>query len=414
VAIKPYDWSNGATLHDHTRRKHKILREYFGKYVDVRCRIPKQSRFRLAIIDGFAGAGRYKCGTGGSPIIFIEELRAATDAINLQRLSQDLGPLEIECLLVLNDEDTQAVSLLRSHCEPLVAEIRDSCPKLHLSVQYLNGEFEQLYPTIAQLISSGRYRNVLVNLDQCGYAQVSLRTLSAIMRSAPSVETFLTYAIQTLLAFLVKDDPKRLVAQLRHLGITSANLSTIEGLMGHEAFLGAAEKMVFHQFAQCAMFVSPFSIKNPEGWRYWLIHFANNYRARQVYNNILHDNASAQAHFGRSGLDMLSYDPGQDEGSLYLFDVDGRSAARRQLFDDIPRLLTDVGDALGVADFYTSIYNTTPAHTDDIHQAIMDNDDVEVLTPAGGIRRRANTIEVGDTLRLTAQRTFFPVFFGKK
>ena len=80
--------------------------------------------------------------------------------------------------------------------------------------------------------------------------------------------------------------------------------------MSQKDWLGTAEKIVFDAFRLCATYVSPFSINNPGGWRYWLIHFANAYRARQDYNNILHDNASLQAHFGRSGLNMLSFDPG--------------------------------------------------------------------------------------------------------
>jgi len=55
---KPYKWSEGAKLEEHSRRKHKILREYFYEYLKVRCQNPKQQRFRLAIMDGFAGGGR--------------------------------------------------------------------------------------------------------------------------------------------------------------------------------------------------------------------------------------------------------------------------------------------------------------------------------------------------------------------
>jgi hypothetical protein len=169
---------------------------------------------------------------------------------------------------------------------------------------------------------------------------------------------------------------------------------------------------VFEAFRTCAPFVSPFSINNPEGWRYWLIHFANFYRARQVYNNILHDNSSAQAHFGRSGLNMLSYDPDHDGGTLYLFDEPARQAARTQLLEDIPRLITESGDVIAMSEFYENIYNITPAHTDDVHAAMMDNPDVEVITPGGGERRKANTIMVDDLLRLKAQKSFFPMFFS--
>jgi hypothetical protein len=180
--------------------------------------------------------------------------------------------------------------------------------------------------------------------------------------------------------------------------------------MNNSAWLGTAERIVFDAFKRCAAFVSPFSINNPDGWRYWLIHFANFYRARQEYNNILHANSSAQAHFGRSGLNMLSYDPAHD-GALYLFDPAGRTEAKKQLFDDIPRLVTDFGDTVGVGEFYGNIYNATPAHMDDVHAVIIDNPDLEVITDSGGERRKANTIRATDTLRIKRQRSF-PIFFG--
>ena len=55
---KPYQWAAGATLEEHSKRKHKILHEYFARYMAVRCQLPQQERFRLAIVEGFAGAGR--------------------------------------------------------------------------------------------------------------------------------------------------------------------------------------------------------------------------------------------------------------------------------------------------------------------------------------------------------------------
>ncbi|MGE0034118.1 MAG: three-Cys-motif partner protein TcmP [Xanthobacteraceae bacterium] len=75
-----YSWESGVELEEHTRRKHKILREYLARYLAVRCAFPQQSKFRLAIVEGFAGGGRYKGGEPGSPLVFIEELRAAAEA----------------------------------------------------------------------------------------------------------------------------------------------------------------------------------------------------------------------------------------------------------------------------------------------------------------------------------------------
>jgi len=410
MAEKPYEWADGATLEDHSRRKHKILREYFAEYLTVRCKLPQQERFRLAIVDGFAGGGRYQCGTAGSPLIFVEELKRAIETVNVQRAAQGMGLIEIECLLILNDHNRDAIEALKANIAPLQAEIVENVSKLHLRIVYLTEAFEVVYPQMKALLDQGRYRNVLFNLDQCGHSHVQRQTLLDIMRSYHSVEIFYTFAIEALVSFLQKSDPVQLAAQLRPFDIDATHLGTLNGAMSKSNWLGAAERLVFETFRTCAPFVSPFSINNPDGWRYWLIHFGNFYRARQVYNNILHENSSAQAHFGRSGLNMLSYDPSHEDGSLYLFDLSGREAAKTQLLTDIPKLISGSGDVIGVGDFYESIYNSTPAHTDDVHSAIIENPDVEVITPAGGERRKANTIAVGDMLKLKPQTSFYPMF----
>jgi three-Cys-motif partner protein len=412
MVAKPYSWEAGAKLEEHSKRKHKILREYFARYLTVRCQLPQQARFRLALVEGFAGGGRYACGAAGSPIIFIEELRAATEQFNIKRKSDGMAPLDIECLLIFNDEDRDAIELLKTFIEPMRATVKAEIPKLHLHAEYLNNPFEVAYPEIKRLLERGRYRNVVFNLDQCGHSHVRRETLTDIMASFTSAEIFYTFAITSLLAFLRKADPKMLATQLKSIGAASTNLSSLEGRMSNNDWLGAAERLVFASFRACATYVSPFSINNPDGWRYWLIHFANNYRARQEYNNVLHQNSSMQAHFGRSGLDMLYYDPINDANALYLFDVSGRDESKKQLSDDIPRLLTDFGDTIGVGEFYANIYNMTPAHMDDVHAAIIDNPELEVITESGGERRKANTIEARDTLRMKRQRTFFPIFLS--
>lgn len=407
---KAYAWDDGAILDEHSRRKHKILREYFYQYITVRCQNPQQSKFRLSVIDAFSGGGRYACGSSGSPIIFIEELHRALEAVNSRRVSQGLGTVEIECLLIFNDALPNVTEILKENCEPLVASLKLSCPKLHLKIVYLSKKFEEAYPVIKGLVSS-RFRNIVWNLDQCGHVQVDVATISEIMRSTSSVEIFYTFAIDSLLTFLSRTNPELMAQQVRHLDINPTDLRAIDGIASNEAWLGAAERIVFETFQSCAQYVSPFSITNPNGWRYWLIHFANNYRARQVYNDILHENGT-QAHFGLPGLHMLHYNPAS-EGSLYLFEAEHRTKAKLKLLEDIPRLVSESGDAMLVGDFYAAAYSATPAHKDDIHSAMMGSEDLEVLTPAGGARRKSHQISVGDTLRLKNQRSFF-ILLGDK
>jgi hypothetical protein len=76
------------------------------------------------------------------------------------------------------------------------------------------------------------------------------------------------------------------------------------------------------------------------------------------------------------------------------------------------RLISESGDVIGMGNFYENTYNITPAHTNDVHAAIIDNPDIEVITPSGGERRKAKTIVVSDVLKLKAQKSFFPIFFN--
>ena len=406
---KPYNWSDGAELADHSRRKHSIVREYFADYLRVRCQLPQQSKFRLAVVDGFAGGGRYKCGAAGSPIIFIEELERAVETLNIARAANGMATLDVEALLIFNDLDRGAIETLKGNVASIEGKIKSTRPRLHLRIEYRNASFEIAYPAIRALLQQGQYPNVLFNLDQCGHTHVAIPTLNDILQSFRSAEIFYTFVIDSLVAFLNKSNPAVLTAQLAPLGIKPEQITSLQSAMlSRRDWLGAAERIVFDVFKSCAPYVSPFSINNPEGWRYWLIHFTNSYRAREVYNDVLHDNSSIQAHFGRSGLDMLAYDPRHDAADLFLFDDNGRKRSKVQLLDDIPRLVSSHGDAITVAEFYEAVYNVTPARSDDVHAAIIENPDMQVITPVGGERRKPNTIAVGDTIRLKRQKSFCP------
>ena len=143
------------------------------------------------------------------------------------------------------------------------------------------------------------------------------------------------------------------------------------------------------------------------------MHFAKSPRARQVYNDVLHANANAQAHFGRAGLDMLAFDPAK-EGKLYLFAAADRVAAKEQLIEDIPRTIAGFGDSISVHEFYQQVYSHTAAHSNDMRSAIFECPDVEIYTETGGTRRKAETIREDDVLRVSRQHSFFSTKWGLK
>lgn len=407
---KNYDWSGGAELDEHTKKKHSILKRYLREYLITRCQIPQQEKFRLTIVDGFSGAGLYKCGSYGSPLIFVDVLNNTANEINLNRINKGMRPIQIECLLILNDFDSSAVEMLRSNISPLLAAVKDDGQSTFFETEFYNERFEDAYPKIKKRLLSAKCSNVFFNLDQCGYSHVNSETIRDIISSWRSPEILLTFMISSLLTYLSQDENKSGVSLEPEIKkkIYSLQEESNQTILKQE-WLGEAEKIIYELFKNCSTYVSPFSINNPSGWRYWLMHFSNSYRARQVYNDLLHQDNSSQAHYGRSGLHMLSYDS-KEEGQLYLFDSNSRQSAKESLYDDIPRFVAESGDTLLMQDFYEAAYSETPAHSDDIHEMIIENPDLEVITETGGFRRQSNTIKSSDTLKLKSQKSMFFMF----
>ncbi len=362
------------------------------------------------MVDAFAGGGGYKDGSFGSPLLFADELAKTTSEINAIREANQLRPIDVECLLILNDASPAAIEQLKGNLSVLLKELAESSPRISLRAEFHTEKFENLYPSLIDRIQQARCRNVIFNLDQCGYSAVTSKIIKDTIQRWKSSEVFLTFSIESLLSFLsTKDDFSSLQFDddLRaRMGELTDNTGT---LLTKGEWLGVAEKIVYYHFQQCAPYVSPFSINNPDGWQYWLMHFANSHRARQVYNNILHEDENVQAHYGRPGLRMLSYDP-RNEGQLYLFDEDSRALTKGALHNEIPRLIAESGDAMSVEEFYVNAYSATPAHTNDLHEILIDNREIEVITESGGKRRAPGTIRAADTLKLTTQRNFFLMF----
>ena len=408
MSTKHYEWAaeGGAELAEHSERKHKILRKYVRRYLLERCKNPLSRGLKLLLVDGFAGGGVYSDGAPGSPVILLRTLYETVGEINARRVESDYPALAVKCTLLLNDIDADAVGLLQQRVADAKRDLPDDAG-VALEVVYRTVPFETLAPDIARMVEAGKFSNVLLNLDQCAYNAVHRTTLARLIQMTRSVEILYTVGIQTLISFLSINDPERVAKALRFLDLDPAKQIIGPETIARTQFLGTMERLVFETLEGCAPFVSPFSIHNPKGWRYWLIHMASVDRARQVYNDVLHDNCSQQAHYGRAGLRMLQFDPSHGENSLYLFDQSAREEARDQLPEDLARLIRGYGhEQIGVGALWRDVYKQTPAHSDDIHAAIMLHPDVQVFTPRGGERRVATSIQRDDVVRLAPQRSF--------
>lgn len=401
----PYQWVDGAVLKDHSKKKHQVLRKYLTEYLQIRCVVPQQSRFRFAVVDGFAGAGAYQGGEPGSPLIFLELLLEQSQEINVRRAADGMAIIDFECLLIFNDLDKDAIEILKQNVATIISQCNAN-NNLTVNVIFMNEAFETAYPKVKNSLAKEKVtRNVFFNLDQCGHSLVPRSTIIDILTTYQSAEILLNFAAQSMFTYLSRNYPSALEKTLKFHGVDQKEIEDISAVANKKEWRAAIEKLVFDSYRNCSPYVSPFAINNPDGWLYWLLHFANEPKARQVYNDLLHDNAGVQGHYGRSGLNMLSYDPSH-EGQDYLFGEDDRQRAREELYDDIPRVVSEFGDAVVVSDFIKSVSNETPAHSFDLAKAMIDNPDLRIQTENGGERRSPNGIRATDTLILNAQKSF--------
>lgn len=316
-----------------------------------------------------------------------------------------MAQIRFECLLIFNDLDKDAVEVLKQNVAPLQIACNERTD-LGIEIVFMDEEFESAYPEIKNRLEERKIsRNVFFNLDQCGSSLVSRSTIVDILTTYQSAEVLLNFAAQSMFTYLSRNNPTALAKTLEQHGVDQKQIDDISEVANKREWRAAIERLVFESYRRCGPYVSPFAINNPDGWLYWLLHFSNEPKARQVYNDLLHDNSGAQGHYGRPGLNMLTYDP-STEGQDYLFADDDRQRAREALYYDIPKVVSEFGDTISVEQFIRNVSNETPSHSMDLAQAMIDNPDLTVRTDNGGERRSPNGIRSTDVLILKPQRSF--------
>lgn len=88
---KQYDWKIGAAfpkVGPHSLAKHRILRRYIERYIEIVTATSRQEQLSITFVDGYAGGGRYASEREtivGSPLIFLEAVAAAEGKLNATR-----------------------------------------------------------------------------------------------------------------------------------------------------------------------------------------------------------------------------------------------------------------------------------------------------------------------------------------
>lgn len=168
-----------------------------------------------------------------------------------------------------------------------------------------------------------------------------------------------------------------------------------------------------------AKFYTPFFITSSKSNRsYWLIHLSAHTKARDEMTKAHWAFKNHFSHYGRPGLNMLGFDPDVDlprklqQGEFdFYFDDSAETRTAGSLLEDIPRALHGIGEVTFSA-FFSNICNTTPAHSDQIKDALISLENSNILSVYGKgnrPRRKASGIENDDIIVLKSQHKFdFP------
>lgn len=391
------DWEK-ARLKIHSRRKLRILSEYFSAHLITRTQLPLVSEFKIAVVDAFAGGGKYTRDHNdlpinelGSPLIFIEQLGKTMAKIAALRLNKSIkNPVSIKCLLILNDESKEAIDILRNNVYLAKEEYTNSNPYIDIETIFFNDQFENIYPEIKALIN-GKYINPFFNLDQFGWSKVTIPTISDILTSFGKAEILLNFSLKSFTQYVKKGDSLNYKEKLKKIGISEEVILNTEFPINNHELLFKIEKIIYDSFCQLAYYVSPFAIVNQHGYGYWLMHFSNNHVAREVYNRILHENSDHQIHIGGAGIEMLG-NFNEGESVAYLFNDDSRKASEVKLNEQLPRLITDLNEPVKFLDFYKQVLRTTPASGDLIKSVSVNNPDIKLSSVEGKIIRNTSQL----------------------
>ena len=194
-----YAWAPGTPppIDDHSLAKHRIFRGYVRTYLERLTSNPRADRFKLTIVDGFAGGGEYNYAGGrvaGSPLIVLEEIRNAKVRLTAERRK----PFSLEVDLICVEAKRSNYEYLRNLIE--TSEFRD---QLDQSIFVIRSKFELKLPAIIDHINRrGRAPRALFLLDQYGYKDASLALVRQILEQIANSEVILTFAVDSLINYM--------------------------------------------------------------------------------------------------------------------------------------------------------------------------------------------------------------------
>jgi three-Cys-motif partner protein len=412
-----HDWKLGSDpplIRAHSQAKHRVLRAYLERYVSVLTARIQQDSFRLTLIDGFAGGGRYldsrtKEERPGSPLIMLEAMeQAAEDAQKIRT-----KPFNLDVQYIFIEKDREALDYLQH----VLAESKFA-PLIGDRVQLIHGEFTAQVPEIAKFVKKrGRAGRAIFALDQFGYSAVPLPTIRDILATLDNAEVILTFATDSLIDYLSETETTQRILEKVGISLPATKIGTAKEDREWRRTIQFALHREIPEKTE-AKFYTPFFIRSTDAHRdFWLIHLSGHFRARDVMVGLHWQESTSFAHYGRSGLRMLGYDQEHDANWTqqrmlpgFFFDDTALASSQDELLEQLPERIFPYGDGIQFTELFSNLTNDCPVTAEIMKGVLSDlakQGVIQVKDKTGAKSRRVGIQHDSDIIIPSRQMRLF-------
>ena len=380
-------------LPEHSKAKLAVLRRYLRAYFDRLGTNPARDEFRLDLVDGFAGGGIFQDGNtieSGTPLIMLEESKAAQDRLNRNRIK----PLHFDCKMHFVDVNPDHTDHLRKILADRGYQVHSEEISIH------NEPFEDVADDIIAdiLHRQPRVGRTIFLLDQTGFSQVALALVARIFSKLPTAEVILTFASDALLNHLA--DRPQLVNAVAPVELTQSRIQDLIQLRNGDGGRALSQRVLREHIrnATGATYDTPFFIRPKQSRRaLWFIHLSRHPTARDVMLQCHWDSFNTFEHYGSGSFDMLGWDA-LNTGTLPLFRFEELDAKQMQdqLLNSMPAELYALAaeNPITVDVVRHMLANKTAARFSDLDRTILalaEEREFDILNPDGKVRSRTLT-----------------------
>lgn len=377
MSRKKYNWCVGGPpppVDPHSVAKHEMLSAYLKLYVQTLARNVKREELRLSLVDGFAGGGVYTAVDGngiwpGSPIRMIH----AMDEVTATEQSRRAKPFRVDARYVFIEKH-------RGNYEFLNQTLRDYgyLPGRKNIISVRNSTFEsQVHSVVHEIKSRGREPRAIFVLDQFGYRDAPLQCIREILHQLEKAEVILTFATDWLLDHVSERRIFQQIVDNTGLGWSAEELVRLK--KEHSTCWRVVLQHLLHDRIRKqtgARFYTPFFVHSPGAHRaYWLLHLSRHHRAKDVMTGLHWKLGNHFVHYGKSGLNMLGFDPKKENilenRSEFLFDTSAETATFEALYEELPERLDQLRDGISVVGLFSQVANETPATSDRLKNVLL-------------------------------------------